>query len=329
MPCEPLFFASHVHEIRGMNRVAVTGLVLLSLAACRDASVARRDTLVVFEAASLAGPMRPLLDTFARRTGTVVLEEHGASLELARRITELHRVPDVIALADHEVFPELLMPSATSWYATFARNRMVIAYTDRSRHASEITPENWRSIVLRPDVALGRTDPVLAPAGYRALLSYALAESFYHEPGLAARLEAKTPPGLIRANAADLAALLSAGELDYIIEYESLARAQHFRVVHLPAEIDLGDISRGTEYAKATVSIKGPRGTTTRRGAPILYGVSVPSQHPHGETGVRFLQFMLGAEGTAMLRAAQVDALDAPPFNGGGIPSALTSAHAP
>jgi ABC-type molybdate transport system substrate-binding protein len=46
-----------------------------------------RDTVVVYAAASLAGPMRAVLDTFARRTGAVVAEEHGASLELARRIT--------------------------------------------------------------------------------------------------------------------------------------------------------------------------------------------------------------------------------------------------
>lgn len=308
-----------------MNRAAIAGLALLSVVACRDMVVARQDTLVVFEAASLSGPMRPLLDTFARRTGVVVLEEHGASLELARRITELHRVPDVIALADHEVFPELLIPSATSWYATFARNRMVVAYTDRSPHASEINRDNWRDILLRQDVSLGRTDPVLAPAGYRALIAYQLAESFYREPGLAMRLESKTPAGLIRANAADLAALLNAGELDYIIEYESLARAQHFRIVPLPPEIDLSDLSRAADYAKATVSVSGARGTSTRRGAPILYGISVPSHPPHADVGVRFLTFLLGADGRAMLRAAQVEALDVPVFTGTGVPPVLTA----
>ena len=299
-------------------------LALLAFAACREEGAGQRDTLVVFEAASLSGPMRPLLDTFARRNGIVVQEEHGASLELARRITDLHRVPDVIALADHEVFPELLIPTATTWYATFARNRMVVAYTDRSPHASEITSDNWRKVVLLPDVTLGRTDPVLAPAGYRALLSYQLAESFYHEPGLAQRLQAKTPSGFIRANAADLAALLSAGELDYIIEYESLAHAQHFRIVNLPSEIDLGDVNRTAEYEKASVSVTGARGTATRRGAPIVYGLSVPFRAPHGDVGVRFLQFLLGPDGRSMLRSASVDAFDNPVFIGTGVPAALS-----
>jgi molybdate/tungstate transport system substrate-binding protein len=309
-----------------MHRGTIAGFLLFT-ASCADHGVAP-DTLIVYEAASLAGPMRAVRDTFARRTGVVVLEEHGASLELARRITELHRIPDVIALADHEVFSEQLRP-ATVWYAAFARNRMVVAYTSRSRYANEVTADNWRSILLRPDALVGRTDPVLAPAGYRALLVYRLAESYYHDAGLAARLEARTPPRQLRGNAADLAALLSAGELDYIIEYESLARAQNFKFVALPAAIDLGDAAQAATYATAFVRVGNGRDSITRRGAPILYGVSVPSAAPHAATGVRYVAFLLGAEGQAMLRAAHVDALARPWLVGEFVPPALRAVSAP
>ncbi len=288
-----------------------------------------RDTLVVYDAASLAAPMRAALDTFAHRTGAVVFEEHGASLELARRITELQRVPDVLALADHEVFPELLMPGTTSWYATFARNRMVIAYTDRSRHAAEMTPATWRTTALRDDVSLGRTDPALAPAGYRALLVYTLAERFYREPGLAARLAAKSPPRLQRGNAAELAALLSAGELDYIIDYESLARAQKFKFIQLPPEIDLGDPAHAPAYAEATVRYWNGRDTVSRAGAPILYGVSVPRTAPHPEAARRFVDFLLGNDGKTILRRASVDMLDHPQVVGDSAPLSRTGSTAP
>ncbi|MEO7456248.1 MAG: extracellular solute-binding protein [Gemmatimonadaceae bacterium] len=305
--------------------------VVLLLSACTEAAPSRRapaDTLIVYAAASLSAPLRTALDSFARRTGAVVLEEHGASLELARRITELHRVPDVIALADQEVFPELLMPSVTSWYSAFARNRMVIAYTDRSRHAADIRADNWWKVVLRDDVLLGRTDPLLAPAGYRTLLLYALAEATYHERGLSGRLTAKSPPRLMRGNAAELAALLSAGELDYIVEYESLARAQHFRFIELPPQLHLGDPAFAAEYAKVRVQIGAGGDTVTRRGAPILYGLSVPRSAPHADVGARFVQFLLGAEGRASLRAQNVDALDEPIFVGDSIP-ALVRATTP
>jgi molybdate/tungstate transport system substrate-binding protein len=320
-----------IRHVRLSHLVPLT--VALLLAACRDSGDARatatRDTVVVYSAASLAVPLRSALDSFARRTGAVIQQENGASLELARRITELHRVPDLVVLADQEVFPQLLVPGATPWYAKFARNRMVIAYTDRSRHASELAPESWRQILLRPDVLVGRTDPALAPAGYRTLLVYRLAESFYHDPGLAARLEARTPPRLMRGNASELAALLTAGELDFIVEYESLARAVGLRHLALPPEIDLGDAAHAADYARASVRISQGRDTVVRTGAPILYGASVPRAAPHHDAGVRALAFLLGADGRALLRARAVDALDSPEFVGDSVPALLTRRAAP
>jgi molybdate/tungstate transport system substrate-binding protein len=304
--------------------------VLLLIVACAQPAERRAasvpDTVVVYSAASLAVPLRAALDVYAGRTGAVIQQENGASLELARRVTELHRVPDLIVLADQEVFPQLLVPGTTSWYARFARNRMVIAYTDRSRYASELTAESWRRILLRPDVLLGRTDPALAPAGYRTLLLYRLAESFHREPGLAARLEARTPPRLLRANASELAALLSAGELDYIVEYESLARSVGLRHLALPPEIDLGDAAHAAEYARASVRVAQYRDTVVRTGAPILYGASVPRAAPHGDAGVRALAFILGAEGRALLRARAVDALEQPELAGDSVPAELSAA---
>lgn len=290
-------------------------LALALIAACAKGAPAPR-TLVLYEAASLSAPMRAILDTFSRRTGVSVEEEHGASLELARRITELQRVPDVIALADQEVFPELLVPAATTWYAIFARNRMVIAYTPRSRFAGEISAQNWHDVVRRSGVRFGRTDPVQAPAGYRALITFALAEQYYGLPGLARRLEGAAPSSLVRGNAADLAALLETGELDYIIEYESLARSHRFSFLVLPADIDLSDASRAAIYRRASVRVAHGRDTVTRTGAPIEYGVSVPSAAPHADTGREFVRFLLSAEGQEMLHRGFVDAIPSPEFRG-------------
>ena len=285
------------------------------------------DTVVVFTAASLAVPIRAALDSFARRTGTVVLQENGASLELARRITELHRVPDVLALADEEVFPRLLVPRAASWYARFARNRMVLAYTDRSANAARVSAANWYRVLLRPDVRVGRSDPTLAPVGYRTLAVYELAERYYHAPGLAARLRARTPPALIRPNASDLVALLQAGELDYIVDYESLARASHLRYLRLPMDIDLGDPSRAAQYARVTVRVPRRMDTVTYAGAPIVYGIGVPRAAPHPAAGARFVAFLLGAEGRALLAAHAVDVLRQPGFIGDSVPAALRRAR--
>jgi molybdate/tungstate transport system substrate-binding protein len=195
------------------------------------------DTLLVYLAASLTRPIQPVLDTFAARTGIVVQRESGASLEHVRKITELHRVPDLLLLADVEVFPQLLVPQYATWYAEFARNRMVVAYTKRSKHAGEITRDNWMDILRRGDVEVGRTDPDLAPVGYRTLIMLDLAERFYRKPGLAKSLLAAASERNIRPNAAELAALLAAGELDYIYDYQSVAESSG----HISSKTVVGD----------------------------------------------------------------------------------------
>jgi molybdate/tungstate transport system substrate-binding protein len=320
-------------DIRHMRFARAVAALALLTACVRSADAApsgareSADTVVVYAAASLAVPLRAALAAFSRRTGAVVQQENGASLELARRITELHRVPDVVALADEEVFPQMLVPRVASWYARFARNRMVLAYTDRSTGAASVSAASWHHVLLRPDARVGRSDPARAPVGYRTLAVYRLAERYYRVPGLAARLEAHTPPALIRSNASELVALLQAGELDYIVDYESLARANHLRYVRLPAEIDLGDPAHAADYAGVTVRVARRLDTLTYRGAPITYGIGVPRAAPHREAGVRFLAFLLGPEGRALLAANAVDALREPEFVGDSVPALLRRAH--
>ena len=96
-------------------------------------------------------------------------------------------------LADPEVFPQMLMPQYVRWYTLFARNRIVLAYTGGSRGAAAIDGENWRTVITRPGVEVGRSDPNTDPSGYRALLTMQLAEQYYREPGLS---RGSSPPHL-------------------------------------------------------------------------------------------------------------------------------------
>ena len=94
--------------------------------------------LIVYNAAAISRPMRAVLDSFRIRSGVRFEQETAASLELARKVMELGGEPDVLALADPDLFPKLLRPRFATWYALFARNRIVLAYTQRSRGAAEI-----------------------------------------------------------------------------------------------------------------------------------------------------------------------------------------------
>jgi hypothetical protein len=53
------------------------------------------------------------------------------------------------------------------------------------------------------------------------------------------------------------AALLAAGELDYIYDYQSVAESNGFRFIPLPAEIDLSDPNRAAAYRAASATIRG------------------------------------------------------------------------
>src|ERR671914_170052 len=155
--CRLLRFRGVVHD----KHMRPTVILLMLLVACtRSGNGGKTDEgpLVVFNAGSLARPIRAALDSFAAREGVRFEQEQAGSLETARKLTELGRVPDVIALADYEVFPQLLVPEHTTWYAKFARNRMVLAHTPQSRHVDSITPANWWRIVLRPGVETGELD---------------------------------------------------------------------------------------------------------------------------------------------------------------------------
>jgi molybdate/tungstate transport system substrate-binding protein len=320
--------------------LAGTSLIVLQLACGTgaDASAKRmasahRDTVVVYLAASLTRPFQAALDTFASRTGSVIQQESGASLEHARKVTELHRLPDLMALADFEVFPQLLMPAHFSWYAEFARNRMVVAFTARSQHAATIDTSNWTQILAGNDVQVGRPDPDIAPAGYRAILMMHLAERYYHTAGLAERLLRNAPRRNMRPNAAELAALLRLGELDYIYDYESVAIANGFRYVRLPPAMDLGDPALAGTYAQVSVRVRASsssrsatsKDSTTITGQPIVFALGVPRAAPHRTAGERLAAFLLGGEGRQMLQSAHLDMLEPPVIVGDSVPAAIRS----
>ncbi len=282
------------------SRTLGLGILLsATLVACdRPAGQAGQDTVVVFIAASLTNAIRPQLDSFAAARGVTLLTESGGSMEHVRKLTELHRIPDLLLLADDDVFPRHLAPNYTTWWADFAKNRMVVAYTDRSKDAARMSDSTWYRVLTTRGIEVGRADPNLAPVGYRTLTLFALAALKYRQPDLAQRLVENAPARNVRANAAELAALLEAGELDYIYEYESVARAQNFRYIVMPPDIT---------------------------GRPVTYALAIPTKAPHREAGERLLQFFLADSVRAKLRAGFVDMMPQPVVHGTNAPAFLGS----
>ena len=293
--------------------------------AASDSSGGGDRRIVVYNAGSLALPLRAALDSFAARENVTVEQENAGSLETARKLTELGKIPDLIGVADYEVIPLLLIPSHATWYAKFARNRMVLAFTDRSAGASEINTNNWWHIVTRPNVQVGRADPSLDPNGYRTLLVWQLAERHYKQPGLGAKFLTTAPPRNVRPKEADLVGLLQAGEFDYIWSYESIAQGVGLRYVTLPEAVDLSAVADSAEYAFASTRVAGKTLTdsVTMRGQPIVYAFTVPTGAPHPAIAAKFAQYLASPDGRRVLRGAKLDVFDQYTVVGTGAPAGV------
>lgn len=298
-------------------------LLLLVGVAARPSAAQTRATgpLVVFNAGSLAKPFSDLLRAFKEKNPDVLpAQESSGSLEAARKLTDLGKIPDVIGVADYGVISQLLIPAHAGWYANFARNAMVLIHTEQSAGAAEINGQNWWQVLLRPGVRAGRSDPALDPNGYRTLMVFQLAEKFYQQPGLADRLLRAFPPKYMRPKEADLTALVQAGELDYSWSYASIAKTVKLPYVDLPDEIDLSDPSLADAYAQAKVRLPGKsragKDSVEFRGEPIVYGLTIPKAARHPQTAHAFVRFIFSPEGQTILRANGFTVLEKPVVGG-------------
>lgn len=314
-----------MRHARRFPSLLLAGCLSLAGATAARGQAPVRGPLVVFNAGSLALPFNRLLKAFASLHPEVVpAQENSGSLEAARKLTELGKIPDVLGVADYGVIPALLVPRHADWYVTFAANAMVLVYTAQSIGAGEVNGTNWPDILLRPDVRWGHADPALDPNGYRTLMVFQLAERHYRRPGLAARLDAAVPPRYIRPKEADLTALVQVGELDYAWSYLSIARTSGLLHVDLPREIDLSDPAQAGEYAYARVRLPGASrsagDSVEFRGDPIVYALTIPKGAPHPAAAEAFVAFVLSADGRRILAETGLTPLATPRLGGPGQP---------
>lgn len=252
-------------------------------------------TLIVFHAGSLSVPLRKISNGFMEENpGVHVLLEAAGSRSCARKISDLGRECDVMASADYTVIDNLLIPDHASWNIKFASNEMAIVFTEDSKSHDEIDDVNWTEILLDPGVAFGRSDPDADPCGYRAVLTMKLAEKYYGKGGLAACLLEKDRR-FIRPKETDLLALLETGTVDYIFLYRSVAQQHGLPFLILPDGINLKDQEFSDIYASVSVEISGkkPGEKIVKRGAPMVYGITVPSNSPSPELALNFVDFIL------------------------------------
>ena len=325
--------------------VSVLGMGTLFSAGCSHSgqtpsSGGGKVTVRVLFAGSLIIPFAQLEKEFeaAHPDIDVNMEGHG-SIQAVRIVSDIHEQADLVITADYRLIPMLLYQTKdpdsgqayAHWSVIFATNKMVLAYTDKSAFASEVTPDNWFDVIDRQGVRLGLSDPRFDANGYRALMAVKLAEAHYSQPGLFAAtfggvfrvpvrasdtadgsvitvpevLETKSGSHVIlRPYSVNLLPLLSSGDIDYAFEYESVIKQHGLKYVPLPPEIDLGDPAHAADYARVSVKLDFQRFASVKpefTGEPIRYGATIPSNARQPQAAALLLAFLLGPEGQRIM----------------------------
>jgi len=325
------------------------GLLLLSIisAGCiaSNGSNAKEETLIIFHAGSLSVPFKQLEDEFAKyaeeNLGVKVKfqDEASGSVKAVRKVTDLGRKADIVAVADYTLIPQLMVPNYTDFYVLFATNEIVIAFTGKSKYSDEINRDNWYEILARPGVTFGFSDPNQDPCGYRSLMVMKLADYYYGKPVFETlvekntniyangslivapkEIEVKNDKVVIRPKETDLTGLVESGSLDYFFIYKSVAEQHNLSYIELPREINLRDFKMADYYGKVSIYI----GSTGKviKAKPIVYGVTVLKDAPHRELALEFLRFMLGERGREIFQKNHQDFLN-PPIAFGNVPDQI------
>ncbi|MHC4133063.1 MAG: tungstate ABC transporter substrate-binding protein WtpA [Planctomycetota bacterium] len=292
--------------MKTVERLILVFLVLLLLITNTTKSAPQDNKkLIIFHAGSLSVPFKHIAREFNKLHPDVrIFLESAGSRICARKISDLHRSCDVIAVSDYTVIDELLVPEHAEWNIKFASNEIVIAYREQSRMAKEISQNNWYEILLDKEVKFGRSDPDADPCGYRTVFTAILAEKFYIRPGLAELILNKDQKH-IRPKEVDLLPLLEVGAIDYIFIYRSVAEQHKLKYITLPDQISLKSCKYSDFYKTASTRITGKEPGTymTKTASPIVYGVTIPNNAPNRELALDFTDFLLNSQkGLAIMK---------------------------
>lgn len=321
-----------------MKRIVLLLLLLVSLLS--GCTVKEKDVLTVFAAGSLMQPFQELEAAFEAENPDIdlQLEFHG-SIQVIRRVTDIHQAIDLVATADQSLLPLLMYATKNpetgepyaNWHLSMATNTITIAYTPKSKYAEEINAHNWYEILSREDVRVGISDPRFDAMGYRTFMTFALASDFYTDPAIFGNFvhgQFKHPiklerdgekvtiiiPDLVetredshlvvRGSSIALNALLESGEIDYAFEYLSVANQLGFDSVRLPPEFGLNDPKLEDYYNRATVKLDFQRFASVEpvfTAEQIRYGLTVPTNALRPDLAILFIKFLYGKQGQQIM----------------------------
>jgi molybdate/tungstate transport system substrate-binding protein len=239
---------------------------------------------------------------FDKATGGTFRGYAGGSNGLANQIKGRLRQGDVFISAAPDVnngLTGMANGNWVSWYIIFAQSPLVIGYNPSSRFATQLTSKPWYEVLQEPGIRIGRTDPKLDPKGQLTVRLLEHAAEVYKQPELREKvLGAAENPAQVRPEE-NLVGHLQSGQLDAGFFYSTETADLHIPAIPLPPEVALS----------------------------AHYTVTVLHDAPNPSGAARFVAFLLGRQGRALLKAHGLDVVT-PQVNGdaAAVPQDIRSA---
>ena len=270
------------------------------------------DEMTIFHAGSLSPPFSAAEPDFEDEYDVAVNREAKGSVASTQKITQQGRSADVLGVSDFRLIRDRIVPDYGDWYSIFTTNAMSIQYREDSKGAEDITKDNWWEVLSRDGVTIGHSDPAVDPGGYRAVMMLKLGaiefngERLYDEATRDKMLENAVVPTGTETNL--YGQLEAGGKLDYAIYYQSISSQKDLPWITLQPEVDLSKATSeyAKHYAKATVET----GSGDFTGAPIAYGMTVPSVANAPELGARWVEFFGSEAGRSVLEDKGLQPVD-------------------
>ena len=266
-------------------------LLTLLFTSCNE----RKEEITVFHAGSLSVPFKAMADAYEKQHPDVrVLLEGAGSLTCIRKITELDKPCDILAVADHALIDELMIPGYAKFNIRFAKNEMALGYLPDSRWADSINLSNWHSILLYEDVHYGRSDPNHDPSGYRTEILAGLFERQTGIEGFQEQLLSKDRK-FIRPKGTELLPLLETGAIDLIFHYRSVLLQHNLSMLLFPDSLNLSNPELNDWYSGSCVEVQGASKDEKiiKCGEAMVYGICLPDNGTNFSGARDFMRFIL------------------------------------
>ncbi|HUX68095.1 MAG TPA: extracellular solute-binding protein [Terriglobales bacterium] len=256
-------------------------------------------------ASVMEGALKPAL---ARSLGLDLRGRAQGASALAEEIVGGTVRPDVFLAITAEPMRIVLGAAKAASALPFARTEMVVAFAPRSRFAPQFRRAGqpgapaWYEILAQPGLRFGRTDPRTDPQGRNIIFVCQLAERYYHQPGLAARLLGPTLNPRQIFSEALVEGRLQSGQLDAASAYRTQPGPFHVPAVMLPPAINLGG-----DLPPAAAGLSLTLNGRTYRPQPLVFYAAALQAAPHPRAAQRFLAWLQGAQAQAILRGFGYD----------------------